>query len=370
MIKQLRPLLLTLLAVASGLGLNGQSVWPGDVNNNGIVNGVDFLFWGEAFGSGGAPRDDESTDWEAQVPPSGWAQSFPNGLNYYFADCDGNGFVDDEEDDDAIEDNFGLTHGTLTPDSYQNATPGTAPALQLVPATNIVGLGQNIDIALLLGTEELPVDAFKGMALQLSITTAGGSLIDDLEFELTEDNWLDPSGNFVRDYFIEDGEDSELAITRINQQAVSGSGEIGRFSVVIEDIIVGLNVDTVKVNIDSVYFVGEDFITLPIEVAKTRVVVAEEPVEVVNQAQDPTDQKIEVYPNPAQDQVTVQTAVRLERWQLIHADGRGFPVVAQRTGEKRWRLTWPPELPAGMYSLVGQSTDTLVQHPLVILPSH
>ena len=370
MTKHIRLILLTLLLIVSGVGLNGQSVWPGDVNNNGIVNGVDFLFWGEAFGSGGESRGDESTDWEAQVPPSAWAQSFPNGLNYYFADCDGNGFVDDEEDDDAIEDNFGLTHGVIIPDLYNNATPGTAPALQLVPTSSVVGVGQTIDIALLLGTEELPIAAFKGMALQLSISTAGGSLIDELDFELEEDNWLDPSGNLVRDYFIENDGDSELAITRINQEAVSGSGEIGRFSVVIEDIIVGLNMDTLKVTIDSVYFIGEEFTSLPIEVAKTSVIVTKKPVGGVIPTRELTHKEVRLSPNPAQDQVTVYSAVPIDRWQLIDTQGQRFSVFAQRTEENRWQLNWPSSLPAGVYCLLGQGANAFVQQSLIILPSH
>ena len=30
-----------------------QSVYPGDINHNGLVNGVDLLYWGVAFGQKG-----------------------------------------------------------------------------------------------------------------------------------------------------------------------------------------------------------------------------------------------------------------------------------------------------------------------------
>jgi len=38
--------------------VQAQSVYPGDVNNNGVVNGSDLLLIGEAFGTTGPPRND------------------------------------------------------------------------------------------------------------------------------------------------------------------------------------------------------------------------------------------------------------------------------------------------------------------------
>ena len=74
--------------------LVGQEVWPGDINNNGTVNNVDLLYWGIAQGSAGLPRDEEGTDWGAYSIDDLWGQTFSNGLDYAYADCDGNGFVE------------------------------------------------------------------------------------------------------------------------------------------------------------------------------------------------------------------------------------------------------------------------------------
>src|ERR1039458_8539318 len=68
-------------------------VWPGDADDNGEVNKRDVLHIGLAYGSTGPSRADTSSTWQA-YHANDWKKTFKGGLNYKYADCNGDGKVD------------------------------------------------------------------------------------------------------------------------------------------------------------------------------------------------------------------------------------------------------------------------------------
>ena len=81
----------------------GCIVWPGDANNDGVVNSADVLALGQFFGRTGPNRPGASTSWNGQNTTC-WSAE-----NATFADCNGNGIVG-SEDVLPIGQNFGRTH--------------------------------------------------------------------------------------------------------------------------------------------------------------------------------------------------------------------------------------------------------------------
>lgn len=82
------------------VNLEGDCVWPGDVNTDGEVNMMDFIAWGHAFGDSGTARIDTGISFKAHEASEDWQSGFdstetyaPN-VNSKYADCDGNGIVD------------------------------------------------------------------------------------------------------------------------------------------------------------------------------------------------------------------------------------------------------------------------------------
>ena len=89
--KHITILLLCLLCLQ---GVQSQNIiWPGDINNNGVVNEVDMLFWGIAYGQTGPSRMPMDSTFIGYPFDSLWAQSFPMGPNYAYADANGDGVV-------------------------------------------------------------------------------------------------------------------------------------------------------------------------------------------------------------------------------------------------------------------------------------
>lgn len=77
----------------SSLSAQEATIWPGDVNDNGAVNGIDMLHWSYAYGRSGSKRPNATSDWAAQLMGEVWQDTFPNNRNFAYADADGDGRV-------------------------------------------------------------------------------------------------------------------------------------------------------------------------------------------------------------------------------------------------------------------------------------
>ncbi|MCI5081707.1 MAG: T9SS type A sorting domain-containing protein [Saprospiraceae bacterium] len=344
---------LTICLILFHVSLNGQEVWPGDVNNNGIVNSVDLLYYGIAYGSSGPERSSVNTDWAPQTVPNPWAGMFPNGINYAYADCDGDGLVDETDLEDAIEENFGLTHGVQLPDNFTNGEVGINPQIRLIPDATVVGEGAIISIDLQIDDSNMPIDNFYGMALKIGYTPELLAGDDGPDFDLIENSWFDPN-NEDSESIYEDGDGSgqaELGITRTNQQSVTVSPDaLGQFSIVIEDIIVGLEVDTFKIWIDSVLFI-DPLLTATATATDTAIVIVAKDGKVTANQEIPHLQPVRLYPNPVMDgQLFLKTDEPLENIQLFDELGRAFSLSAQRQTTGTYRVMLP-DLPPGFYVL-------------------
>lgn len=367
-------LLLSLVLLALASPLRSQTLWPGDVNNNGIVNGVDLLYLGLAYGSTGPERDGGTENWEEQPLTALWAGSFPDGINFAYADCDGNGEVDGN-DIDIIEANFGLTHGVLRPDGFANGLPGIDPPLVLQPSRTIAEPGTLLGIDLTLGTSNLPVEDFYGVTMSFSYDS---DLVnkeidhdnkDEFEFEKTENSWINPPGRDNAEMLLVTNNQTgtgELAVTRTDQLPVTqGFGSIGKFSVVIEDIIVGLVVDTFNLRIDSLKLIDRDLNTYSIVPDSTFIFVTRDS-NLVTSVDDPGESRFTVFPNPAGAYFYVQSEQPIERIQLCNAVGQPIEAGVVQLGAHSLRIA-PRHHTAGIYLLRVTTKERILTKTIVLL---
>jgi len=339
--------------------LCGQTIWPGDVNNNGIVNGVDLLYVGLAYGSTGPQRQNASTGWEEQPITALWAQSFPDGINYAYADADGDGEIDDD-DLDAIEENYLQTHGTPLPEDYRSGLPGIDPPLGLQPAAAVVQPGDNTGVELSLGTAEQPVFDFYGMSLAFSFDAELADNDDDddeeIEFETAENAWINPPNRENAEVrLLLDGNSGrgELAVTRTDQQPVNeGFGSLGRFTIVIEDIIVGLQVDTFDLRLDSVRLIDDRLNTTAIVLNEASFLVTSDPGLITSTAVVTAESiALEVFPNPSKATYLLRSDQPVDRVELQTLMGRSVAASVERLGGNTLAVH-PRACPPGLYLLL------------------
>lgn len=256
-----------------------QTIWPGDINNNGKVSGVDVLYAGVAYGSSGEPRQNATIDWIGQDLTMPWFLDYPNGLNYGFADADGDGYIGDNDIFGTIKKNYELTNGPIGSDGYELGTPDIDPPLVFNPIFDTVAYGSYAEFAVELGDQNITIDEFYGISFQISYPSELVASSNAINFSLDSNTWVDPTdGENSRVFVAESNQPgkAEIAITRINQTTIGGSGKLGSFFILIEDVGSFLPAnDTLIISVDSVKLItNTNLETQPIAASFAMVVVS------------------------------------------------------------------------------------------------
>ena len=219
-----------------------SNVWPGDVNNDGIVNNTDrsilYLFFNES----GTPRNQQGIDWQA-YPAINWEVSHTNGNDIKHFDCDGNGFIN-FNDNNAIIDNWGETHneGFNNPDvpnSIGFGLFGTDYQIYLRP-TNQVNTNPLIMDVVLESINGNDLNLFGGY-FTIDYNNVNAHITDaDVVFY---NSWLGiPNNNLMWDYRnFPNSKKIEIAFSKTNGVASLGSGVIGQVAFQIDHSMFNLN---------------------------------------------------------------------------------------------------------------------------------
>jgi hypothetical protein len=346
------------------LPAQAQQMWPGDANNNGRANVVDLLYIGIAYGQKGPSRPNASTRWQAQAFPL-WPQSLPNGLNLGYIDGNGDGEIDDKDNKDAIETNYGLTHGIAQGDYPKGRPTSNGPRLFFSTPNTIVKPGAIIDVDIHLGDEKQPISNFYGLAFQASYTQ---NLVQNLEVEDLTQTWMDTPGEDTKNLFWEDPNSGrfDVAFTRVDQVSANGYGKIGRVKVVIEDIIVGKKVEILKFAIDSMLLTDPNLKSQLLRSDTLIIYVTEDPGLVTSTSKPTLDEsRVLVYPNPNKARFWVKTAYPIHNWQLVDPLGRSSNLLPQKQAADLWFFDLPAISP-GFYFLRGVSQGAQFNKKIII----
>lgn len=241
------------------------TLWPGDINNNGIVNGKDVLRWGYANGATGASRSDDGSVWTAVNLGLPWEKNFPGETNFGFGDCNGSGVIDRNDVRDPITSHFRNTHGTLQPDFCPVGLEGTAPQLKLTADKTNYGPGARINLEVALGSSMIPAVDFYGITFQLrynrDIIRPGA-----VTYSSEENGWYDPSGTAAYSFFYNDKSDGiiEIAVTRTNQVGVDGFGVLGHISLILRGNIDLVLPGALNLEVDLVQMINSEMEIIPV----------------------------------------------------------------------------------------------------------
>ena len=144
-------------------------VWPGDTNNDGVVDALDVLAIGSYFGLTGPARETQGTAW-APVTSLLWEP-----VQATYADTDGSGLVN-QTDLLAVGLNFGETHGdvTLATESFTFSLPA-------------IGVGQflRVDLSVL---EQIALQGV-GFMIRIEGLTSADANIQDIETGIWAADW-------------------------------------------------------------------------------------------------------------------------------------------------------------------------------------
>ncbi|HKK78462.1 MAG TPA: T9SS type A sorting domain-containing protein [Phaeodactylibacter sp.] len=310
------------LCLIGNSALYAQQLYPGDVTNNGIVNNVDVLFWSYARGASGEARNNASSNWQAEnLPSTLWADNFPGsaGTNYAYADCNGDGIVD-QADLYVIIDNYHKTQPSgVQVDQFGQSAIQTAHSLEMRAQEPSTQAGATEYVDLYLVGQEGTVPTFYGTAFTLLydpdfIADEVNQSKIDFTYDTGNDQneWYAGVNKDEAAYFIwavDDAGFAEVVLYNEDPAAAPASfGEIGHFSIVVEEVIFGLEVDT-GVDLVIPYTVDKDFKSAGAASGEGTTFVLTGDAMTSGTEAVLSDDAVRFYPNPAAgNEVTVELA--------------------------------------------------------------
>ncbi len=279
----------------------GDSVWPGDANNDGIANVYDISRVGQGFGFSGLARPNASTNWVGQAAYN-WAGSAV--LDYKYADCDGNGVIE-YADFQVVQLNYGLTH--LKGQEPMPRSTGD-PILRIYCDQDSLLAGDTITFHIEIADSLNPVLDFYSIAFDVLIDSA--LLVPNVSFSNYNQNFIGSPGSVIYgfDTTLWQASMLQLGFTKLNQTNVTGYGNIADVSYILIDDIAG-KTSTNEINaICQVYFtnvmaISADGTVIPLDVQGDTVVVRQ----LVSGIGEPiAADDIKLYPVPASNLLSVQ----------------------------------------------------------------
>lgn len=233
---------ISVIWLLASVQLYAQQVWPGDATNNGIVNQVDVMYWAYAHDAVGSPRNAPDHSWTGHALPDNlWAEEFPDGLNFAYADCDGNGIID-SADLDIIKEHYWFKRDSVNIEDIPVGIPGVDPPLTLVVDSPYTSPNEEEEIFISLGDEDIIVDSLFGISFTLHFNPADIKDLGDnggFSLEMLENTWFTGDGNNNSGSFNYINRDSGIVSVVLYHEELDsiGWGELAKYTIVVEELI-------------------------------------------------------------------------------------------------------------------------------------
>ncbi|MBK9638041.1 MAG: T9SS type A sorting domain-containing protein [Bacteroidetes bacterium] len=291
-------------------------VWPGDVNNDLIVDNIDLLLIGSGNNFTGDIRDSVSILYIGH-PSVDWTTTYANLVNMKHGDCNGDGviFTDDTL---AISQNYGLTHPAIHDDQNANRHSTTSSTQSLArenfPEFPQSGIGAPLSFDNI-GSVLTPGASY---ALPIHYGTPGGigDMLYGIAFSVNYDiNQIDPSSvklTYAPCWLADTSEMLRIerndialgkiagVLTRYDQQDMVGSGEIAVLEFTVNPGASG-----------NIQF---DFSrTLALLSNQSQILLQTSPAvfSVVTGIDEPTTERYSISPNPSQGIINIRQSGKL-----------------------------------------------------------
>jgi len=324
-------------------GCTDQCIWPGDANYDGVVNNLDLLSIGVGYDTTGPVRINPTINFIPQYCPL-WADTLLGGVNYKHVDCNGDGIIN-ADDTSAVVLNYSLTHVRGGGGTGWKADD---PALYITTSPDTVGDGQILTATLSLGSQALPVTNAYALAFTYNFDPL---VVDTTDVNFTFGNsWLFSAGNHINitKSFYPEGQ-MQVAITRINHIAMSGSGPIATVSMKITTgNINGKNLMYYTMNnfISGLTVIDNEGHVLAVNAGFDSAEVAFSPTNVIEVKN--TNTQVQIFPNPASDQLNILSAQSdIEEITIFYLAGQ--QVIHQNMQAGNYSVINVSELSDGVY---------------------
>lgn len=338
--------ILLFLLWMGGAATNAQSlvVWPGDANNNGVVNNIDLLHLGLGYNFFGIPRAATNTEWAPQ-PATPWSlPSAIDSLNQVYADCNGDGVINYLYDAFPIYVHYGKTHGIPHDETF---TPGVSGVdvpiyLERDPVQPPVGPGDMVELSLGLGTSAFPAEDFYGIAFSILIDTLAVD-VDQIQLDFSDVSWANPDFDRIHGTYRASSSRLDVAWVRTDRNNRDGFGTFGKVRFIIIDDVISLQQPQFELRIDSIRMIDR-FGNIKAVAGDTLQIPVNE--EVLEAPAPGSGEDIKLQMNLEHSRLLLDCSERMDQVRLFNMSGRMVAMAQPFQQHFEWSL---PVLPGGLY---------------------
>jgi len=287
-------------------------MYPGDANNDNLVNHFDLFPIGLMYNKYGDPR--HNLDTGISFTPkkvNNWL--FQSGtINAKFADIDGNSVINDR-DYKVFQSNIGLSRGTYTPklSDTTGALISSIKVVELFSRDTIYFGALDTMISFKIQTQSSSSVGSYGLGFSLSVLSQNNTLGDTLyaKYRYNADvsvwnnnlNQLSVVEKITKPLF------TNVAFCRNNQTNGGLGGEAGVVEVMVEDVLIGMknydDIRRIKINLSDVALIDNNYNYLPIKPISKTVYLRKLSSSIVNSQ---VAEKIIAYPTLVEDLLIVE----------------------------------------------------------------
>jgi hypothetical protein len=320
-------------------------VWPGDANDDAVADNIDILDIGIANGATGTTRANATLTWIGQ-PSAPWGQTLLSGTDYKWVDCNGDGTIS-PVDTQAVVLNYGSIHSNRI---MQQEFSSVGPNIGVILNQDSVGAGQTGTMSLFLGDATTPANNVYGVAFRLSYDA---TQISTPSFGMSGGaTWFGTPGNDEMRVVLHPNPTMgycDFAITRLDQQNVSGQGNIGTIYFDATNAMSGSgNATSVIFSLSNIVLVDASGAQLPVNASIGDTVEVCDPA-LLNSVTAHSTPSISVYPNPANE--NIQLNIPAGDAQLVTLEDVSGRIVYSQKHNVGLSSISVVALPAGVYFL-------------------
>lgn len=326
-----------------------NSVWPGDTDNNGIVDVYDMFPIGLHYGATGPARESISIDW-APYFASEWNRLQSNDLDLKYVDCDGDGMVY-YQDTLAVRKNYGFARDNQF--NLRVAAVENPNLYFIIPEHPYPGEVTRIEIWA--GSDTDPLDNLYGIAFKVEYA-AEAVEANSVRLSLL-DNWLGDLG--IEAIGFQKGSEAmgriDGAIIRIDHKDQSGYGKIADLYMKLKPNMPGF-----KLKFSGSRAIASD--GTPVDLYSDDAMID---MTITAVLKEKATLSAEVYPNPSSGVITVSTGLP-DAYDISINNFRGETVwrKASQRGKARLDLN---ELPKGVYFVKIEHEKGSIVKKLILL---
>jgi phosphodiesterase/alkaline phosphatase D-like protein len=335
-------------------------VWPGDANNDMVVNNFDLLPLGVHFSQTGTPRASTGNVWQAYMATN-WGTNQNNGQDLMHVDCDGNGTIDND-DTLAINQNFSLTHLVVAPPVEIYSNERTTPDMYFVINSSAFNAGDWVPVELWLGSSSAPLTNIYGLAFNIQYDQ---SLVENATESLTyATNWLGTPGTDMLTISKIDAMANTAygAMVRNDQTSRSGYGKVADFKFQVSNTLTAD--DTIKFTISSYMVIDSTGTAQTLTVGSDTVWVSPLSTGIANRKVENT---VSIAPNPFSTNTTITFNTEVQNATVKVFDVVGKEVKVVNFSGKEFTLE-KGDLNAGIYSvkIIAANQSVIANQKIVI----